>query len=98
MTTQDRGVCECGHVAADHLRGVGCCIADDPDDEVETCGCGVFSSDADGVTPHDWNVQITTPDGQGSFRVSAGPKASPEIRAALHALAEEAYRRFEGIP
>lgn len=86
------GICECGHAKADHLRGIGCCV--DPLDE--DCGCGIFRpDDADPLPPHEWLVQITTADGRGSFCVRAAPDATPEVRDALHAIAQEAYRRLE---
>lgn len=89
----ESGTCECGHAKADHLRGVGCCIDaigignDDPEFD---CGCGVFRPSTD-PPPQEWSVQVTTADGRGSFRVRAAPDASPELRDALHAIAQEAF-------
>lgn len=94
-------VCECGHAKADHLNGVGCCVGTSERDEMVTdetvevsCGCGVFRPD-DADVPHEWMVQITTPDGRGTFRVRAAPDASPELREALFNIAQEAYRRLD---
>lgn len=76
--------CVCGHVRADHLRGVGCCVQDDVDND---CDCGVFRA-SDHDPPQEWAVIVTTADGRGSFRVRAAPDATPELRDALFAISQ----------